>query len=155
MCLGVGKLSSWREWRVWWERRKDKAGERAQGGQLRAQQVSWFWLAVGKQQTRKVRALERSLLQKALTNSSTYDMMNSAKMLKRDRIKTRREDFAGSSVVKNLPVNAGDTSLIPEPGRPTCQGATKPLPHDYWSPHGPEPVLCNKRSHHSEKAMHH
>ena len=61
-------------------------------------------MAVGKQQTRKVRALERSLLQKSLTNSSAYDMMNSAKMLKRDRIKTRREDFAGSSVGKNLPV---------------------------------------------------
>ena len=72
---------------------------------------------MGKQERRKVRALERSLLQKALTNGSAYDMMNSAKTLKKDRKETRREDFPGSSVVKNLPVNAGDMSLIPEPGR--------------------------------------
>ena len=66
---------------------------------------------------RKVRALERSLLQNALTNGSAYDMMNSAKMLKKDRKETRREDFHGSSVVENLPVKAGDTSSILDPGR--------------------------------------
>ena len=27
------------------------------------------------------------------------------------------QDFPGGSMVKNLPANAGDTSLIPDPGR--------------------------------------
>ena len=45
---------------------------------------------------------------------------------------------------------------------PTCQGATKPVSHNYWA-HVPqllkptclEPVLHNKRSHHNEKPAHH
>ena len=31
---------------------------------------------------------------------------------------TSSRDFPGGTVVKNLPVNAGDTSLITGPGRP-------------------------------------
>ena len=56
--------------------------------------------------------------------------------------------FPGGSVVKNPPDNAGDTGLIPDPGRPReaqegprCLGAIKP-------------EFCNKRSHHSEKPVH-
>ena len=30
---------------------------------------------------------------------------------------TRKGGFPGGSVVKNLPANAGDTGLIPDPGR--------------------------------------
>ena len=37
---------------------------------------------------------------------------------------------------------------------PTCRGATKPLHHNYWSPHALVPLLCNKRSHRSEKPVH-
>ena len=37
----------------------------------------------------------------------------------------------GSSVVKNLPANAGDTGLIPVQEDPTCFGATKPVHHNY------------------------
>ena len=56
---------------------------------------------------------------------------------------------------------------------PTCHGATEPMSHNYWActlepvshnyracmlqllkPVCLEPVLCNKRSHHSEKPMH-
>ena len=33
------------------------------------------------------------------------------------------------SVVKNLPVNAGDTVTIPDPEDPTCQGVTKLVCH--------------------------
>ena len=32
-------------------------------------------------------------------------------------IKAIDEDFPGGAVVKNLPANAGDTGLIPGPGR--------------------------------------
>ena len=57
---------------------------------------------------------------------------------------------------------------------PTCCGATNPVRHNYWvcalepashnywarvpqllKPMRQEPVLCNKRSHHDEKPMHH
>ena len=34
-----------------------------------------------------------------------------------DNLKISLKGFPGGSVVKNLPVNAGDMSLIPEPGR--------------------------------------
>ena len=36
---------------------------------------------------------------------------------------------------------------------PTCHGATKPVRHNYWAC-TLEPMLCNKRSHRSEKPMH-
>ena len=37
----------------------------------------------------------------------------------------------GGSVVKNLPVSAGDRDSIPDPGR--SRGTTEPTLHDYWS----------------------
>ena len=44
---------------------------------------------------------------------------------------------------------------------PTCRGATKPTRHNYWAhalqlpkPAHLEPMLRNKRSHHSEKPVH-
>ena len=40
-------------------------------------------------------------------------------------------DFTGGPVVKNLPANAEDTGLIPGQGGFTCQGATKPMSHNY------------------------
>ena len=38
----------------------------------------------------------------------------SIKTLKKNK---QSRDFAGGSVVKNVPTNTGDTSLIPGPGR--------------------------------------
>ena len=42
-------------------------------------------------------------------------------------------------------------SLVQEDS--TCRGTARPL-HHYWGPRTPEPVLCNKRSHCSEKPTH-
>ena len=39
--------------------------------------------------------------------------------------------------VENPPANAGGLGLICDPGRSTCQGATKPMRHSYRNPHGP------------------
>ena len=36
----------------------------------------------------------------------------------------------------------------------TCQGATKPVSHDYRSPHNLEPVLHSKKSHLSKEPVH-
>ena len=44
---------------------------------------------------------------------------------------TQRRDFPGGAVVKNLPANAGDTALIPGPGRSTCCGVTNPTCRNY------------------------
>ena len=87
--------------------------------------------------------------------------------------RTKLPDFPGGAVVENPPANAGDTGSSPGPGRHICRGATKPLHHSYWAcaldpashnywAHMPqllkpmhlEPVLCNKRSYHSEKPAH-
>ena len=62
--------------------------------------------------------------------------------------------FTGDPVVKNPPCNAGDTGLIPGPGRPTCLRATKPVCPSYWAC-ALEPVLHSKRSHHNENPKHH
>ena len=45
--------------------------------------------------------------------------------------KERVQGFPDGSMVKNLPANAGDTDLIPDPGSkdPTGQGVTKPVCH--------------------------
>ena len=68
-------------------------------------------------------------------------------------------------MVKNLPANAGDMGLIPDLGRYTRSGATKPVCHNYGACVDPtchnlsekalEPSLCNKRSHGHEKLAHH
>ena len=82
-------------------------------------------------------------------------------------------DFPGSSVVKNPPANAGDTGSALVQEDPTCRRATKSVSHKYWAcileptshnywAHVPqllkpvclEPMLRNKRSHHSEKPEH-
>ena len=60
------------------------------------------------------------------------------------------QDFPGGTVNKNLPVNAEDTGSIPGPGKmPHAVGQLRP------SASTTEPMLCNKRSHRSEKPMHH
>ena len=46
-------------------------------------------------------------------------------------IKKKKLGFAGGSVVKNPPANAGDTGLSPGPEDPTCYRATKPVSHNY------------------------
>jgi len=43
-------------------------------------------------------------------------------------LRSHKPGFPGGSVVKNLPVNAGDMGSIWED--PTCRGATKPLCHN-------------------------
>ena len=42
-------------------------------------------------------------------------------------------NFPSGSGVKNLPANAGDMGLIPIQEDPTCQGAAKPMHHNYWA----------------------
>ena len=71
--------------------------------------------------------------------------------------------FPGDSVVKNLPAKAGDTGLIPDPGRshmPQSNEAHVPQPLSLGfraqelqlrKPRALQPVLCSKRSHCSEK----
>ena len=54
--------------------------------------------------------------------------------------------FLGSSVVKNLPANAGDTGSIPGQGDPTCGAATKPMCHQYRAS-ALEPGGCNHWTH--------
>ena len=41
--------------------------------------------------------------------------------------------FPGGSMVKKLPAKAGDTGLIPGPGRSSCLGKTKPVCSNYWA----------------------
>ena len=85
-------------------------------------------------------------------------------------IKTTAEDFPGGTVDKTLPANAEDmgwpwsrkiphalgqlslctttieTELL-SPGATT----TEHMSHNNWSPHTPEPMFHNKRSHLSKK----
>ena len=44
---------------------------------------------------------------------------------------------------KNLPTNAGDTSLIPDPWRSHHLRATKPMGRNYWA-HALEPACCTR-----------
>ena len=61
---------------------------------------------------------------------------------------------------KNLPANAGDTSLISDPWRSHHLGATKPTGYNYWA-HALEPAWCtrlepvfhNERRHRNEKPV--
>ena len=81
--------------------------------------------------------------------------------------KTKSRGVPGGSEVMNLPSNAGDMVPIPDPGRSyrlqsnyarvpqilsLCSGAHK---LQLLSPHTLEPVLCKKRSYHTEKPVHH
>ena len=90
------------------------------------------------------------------------------------KLKTWAKGSPGGSVAKSSPANAGDmgSSLIWKD--PTYCWATKPMSHNYWactleprssnywahvcsswSWHTLEPMLCDKRSHCSEKPAHH
>ena len=68
------------------------------------------------------------------------------------------EAFPGGPVVKNSSANAGDTCSTPGPGifhmpwGTWTPGATKPRCNNSYA-WALEPVLCNKRSHSSEKPM--
>ena len=68
---------------------------------------------------------------KKITNKNIlYKKINKIKFKKRKkgtvrlhRLKKKKRDFPGGTVVKNLPANAGDTGSIPGPGRshmPRC-----------------------------------
>ena len=48
-------------------------------------------------------------------------------------------DFPGGPVVKKPPANVGDMDLISGPEDPTCCGTTKPVCHNYGSPHTLKP----------------
>lgn len=54
---------------------------------------------------------------------------------------------------KNPLVSAGGVGLILGPEDSTCQGATQPTGHNNRAS-ALQPVLRNKRSHHSKKPMH-
>ena len=62
--------------------------------------------------------------------------------------------FPGGSVVKNLPVNEGDTGSSPGPEDPTCHGATKLMCHNYGSLQALESVLHSRTGHRREKPVH-
>ena len=57
-----------------------------------------------------------------------------------------------TTVIKRCMRQGGVPALIQED--PTCCGATKPVLHNYWAC-ALESMLCNKRSHYSEKPTHH
>ena len=78
-----------------------------------------------------------------------------------------------SSVVENLPANAGDMGSIPAQEDSTCHGATKPVCHNYctcalepgncsyWAhmpqllkPTCPRAHAPQQKKHHNEKPMH-
>ena len=69
------------------------------------------------------------------------------------KLKVLLGDFPGGPVVKNLPANAGDMGLTPGPRRPHMsygnEAHVPQLPKLHL-----EPMLCSKRSHHSEKLTH-
>ena len=61
-------------------------------------------------------------------------------------------DFPSGPVVKNLPCNARDTSLIPGPGRSHMPLSKEACMPQRLSPCALESVLCNKSE---EKPAHH
>ena len=64
-------------------------------------------------------------------------------------------DFPGGSVVNNLPASAGDKGWIPGVGRSyMLQNNSAHVPQLLKLSHL-DPILCNKRSHHNEKPVHH
>ena len=62
-------------------------------------------------------------------------------------------DFLGGPVVKNPPANAGGHGC--DSWSRKIPHATKPECHNYGSPHTLEAMLCNKKSHFSERSAHH
>ena len=61
-----------------------------------------------------------------------FDHTLSAKCLSRKSSLRLSGDFPGGSVVKNPPVKAGDTGLIPEMGRSHMPQNNKALHHNYY-----------------------
>ena len=69
--------------------------------------------------------------------------------------------FPADLVVKNLPANAADTSLIPVREDPTCHGATKPMSHNCGAhvlqllkPTDLVPIHCKEKPAHHHKRKH-
>ena len=54
---------------------------------------------------------------------------DSSRAPQRDTTMVTRKDFPGGAVVKNLPANAGDASLIPGSGRSPGVGNGNPFQH--------------------------
>ena len=70
-------------------------------------------------------------------------------------LKLEDRDFPGGAVVKNLRANAGDTGSSPGPGGfPHASEQLSPCATTTEST-CLEPVLRNRRSHHSEKPSNH
>ena len=57
-------------------------------------------------------------------------------------------------MIKNLPANAGEVSLIPDPGWSHMQWGNEACVPQVLSWHALEPVLHNKKSHCNEKPVH-
>ena len=68
--------------------------------------------------------------------------------------KSKMWDSPGGPVVKNLPVNAGDTDSIPGPGRSHMPLGNQALVMQLLKPGRLEPRLCNRRSHGNEEPKH-
>ena len=72
-------------------------------------------------------------------------------MKKKKNLKHNSRGFPDCLVVKNLPANAGDLGLIPDP---MCHGATKPrapqllsLCSTAWKPRLPSPCAATTEAH--------
>ena len=52
-------------------------------------------------------------------------------MQKKKCLRKKIYGFPGGSLARNPPANAEDRSSIPDPGRSTCYGATKPMCRSY------------------------
>ena len=64
------------------------------------------------------------------------------------------QDLPGGRVVKNPPASAGDTGSSPGPGGSHMPPSNEACVPQLLKPTRLEPVLCNKRSHNSEKPVH-
>ena len=65
-----------------------------------------------------------------------------------------KQDFPGGSAVKNLPANAGDTGLIPGPGRSHIHQGSQARALQPLTPVWLETALHNTRNHSDEKPEH-
>ena len=70
-------------------------------------------------------------------------------------LKNCNRDFPGGAVVKNWPVNAGDTGSSPGPGGPHMPRSNEVHEPQLQKPECLDPMLHNKRSHRNEKPVHH
>ena len=130
-------------------------------GKLKKEFVVLEWAGGGQERKKGREANQENNLRQS--SFSPFSIRSEPK----DDPKLRNPGFPGGSVVKNPPASAGDVGLIPDLGRshkPWSNRARAPQPlslrssawnRSYWSPRAPEPVLCTKRSHRSEKPKHH